>query len=1572
VSEPEEVPDDGMHLAAASVVRQCRWTPNQWRESGSGDITARLASLRPDTQYILEGMCAVNSMGPGASLRSLTFWTVPHTPRIAYVKFHGGLVFVGLGHCGGVFVKEFSVSVLLANRDPEVKMTFDLTKSDLREESDGISGLALPFDAQPMAEITEMHTVSVRAKNEGGWSESSKPYQTQVIARQQGAEQAQAALIKAIEARRIEDLNKVLTEGADIEFPEPKYVEEATQLLHRLQVVRQELQKAMQARDPAPMRKALTEAEEIGLPDLAKAQTLLKKLEQVVHKLDTAEGIDALKVALKAAHQARLPPEMLTNAVARLGTREATEEALVAAMAAARVPGLQAALNAAEGMRLPSEAAAQSLLHNLLTSQIKLQSAVQRAIFLDLEEALEHADSCGLMEEDLINEAKALMERLLEEQEASCKRLKAAITERHPKTLHQALADARRAQVKSENLAEGEAVLKDVEDLLQRVADAVGVTERRAAMTAAREASVPSTLLLIAEGQLDSLINLHGAIKDGRTEKLRRRLRAAENAGVKAKELLEARIVYRQWLDAEREVDVAIALGETERLRVGLLAAMSKGISEHQLTGFIEAFHAMEKKDAVYGQLQTAIKQCKCEQLQKAVRVACDAGVGDTSVIESHQISEGRLLIFKLLSLRSKLAFAIEQGELKSTWEALQAATKVLPRKEYGSIQKLLNDIQRKEREGLTEEISTADRFMNFRALDALISQSHNLAEYGVQVDDLDAFAEQSTHLQAEVQARLEGDLQVLRTDRSYPQKPKDWSENAVNGTMVELPVAVIRGGLSLQYVPPGTFQQTLPREIIEGKLKVIMPATHTIEGVESLYDYLLRAIRRLLAPQDEVMVTTKGSKPNDNGDGVYDLSFAIYIRAAHHGVEISEALCERGHLGGDLWEEEEGSCIAEGLQKVHAAEEKEEYVIEEMSTAITSHLFEAVTPKPIVEPADARGHLDWQRWRRLSDHVQKVRPRWLRRLTIELGWTYNSGERSTNVTEPLDATCFVFSEEQLLEIIDHRGTHGLRYGAVVAHVKGQTSADMTLGAVRHGGDTTDAERKGGKQTINVRLDLLPPNAVDIIFALSIYNGKDLSRFKELRAIVYDTDTMTELVRASLSGSSLKSEGVIVCSLYRMPDDLWHFNSHHQTCKGNARDYKPVLNRLLSMGFPRISGMRKQVPAILSGVRKCLGIDWDAKATSVQVEPTTCMLNLRFVVELFSRHAKAEDMLETVYSLDFKKSIVQALQKESSPRFAFGHLQVRPATFRSLVNVRIDLKWDFLPLEPGQRFSEHSNKEGGDFGKLMENYMDGSCHLFEGQALREVIDYRGAHGVRIVCNGVLDYGGVWIGKVGVSDASAGSIQYVGEKLEALPRTGTQSFLVQLDQLPDGISDIFLALSSPMRAAVANFKRMQVVLSDGDDYGHVLATRPMDIDPCGPEDGDAQVLACLSRRRVDGTFEFHSYNCRSQGHPEDFRPLHLTLRAMQEKRHQSPEWPHLLPADRGKKLGARKFHITPELSAKRAYPANEFTSDLYNVLLPPEISQAFTDYGSDGANKSTKGPTIRFAGRSSASVQSTTK
>merc|ERR1711933_416405 len=72
---------------------------------------------------------------------------------------------------------------------------------------------------------------------------------------------------------------------------------------------------------------------------------------------------------------------------------------------------------------------------------------------------------------------------------------------------------------------------------------------------------------------------------------------------------------------------------------------------------------------------------------------------------------------------------------------------------------------------------------------------------------------------------------------------------------------------------------------------------------------------------------------------------------------------------------------------------------------------------------------------------------------------------------------------------------------------------------------------------------------------------------------------------------------------------------------------------------------------------------------------------------------------------------------------------------------------------------------------LNSNFLDAVCVAFARDSLQEVIDYRGAHGVRLVHNGVVDYMGMWLGHLGTSDATNGAVLHVEESMDDYKRTG---------------------------------------------------------------------------------------------------------------------------------------------------------------------------------------------------------
>lgn len=1480
------IADDFLKLAPAAVAstsRQCRWQAGNWKEVANGDVIASLGGLRPDTRYALEGLCALNSMGKGGASKNLIFWTVPQTPRIVNVRIKSGLVLVALSQTGGISVKDYAVSVALSTRQSE-KASFDLPQSNLRGDYDGhgsVPELSLPFEAMPVAESSETHLLELRASNSGGWSEWSQVFHASAIARQQGAEQAQAALIKAIEARRIDKLQRLLHEVRDIEFSDGgSVVEEATALLQKLQAAKADLMAAMQARDPGPLLKTLNVAREVQLPDLGKAEALLRKLDAVVLKLETAKGIDALRLALKAAHEARLPPRLLTEAVERLGTREAVQQGLLEAMEAARVPGLLAVLETASNMHLPSEADAQRLLAALQRSESLLHQALEAALICDLEFALKDASESGLREDELIGECSDLLETLHEKQKAAEQRLREAMEVRHPALLHQALANGLQAQVPEADLRGGKELLAHLEYLLARVEAAEGIAQRQASLSAAREAQVPPPLLEAAELQLKRLRELHVALDRGDVEVLRRALKVAEQTGVKTVETAEATLTYGEWSRAELEVEISVSLARTERLRKAIAAALEIGIAEDQMESATLTLRALERRDLAAKKLRDAMGARKLEMLQKTLKAACDADVQEPGLTE-----DAVNLAEHLSMLRAQLNSAVERPELKLVYDAVVKASMppALPDKELEPGKRILKDLQKQEYEDISIELRQAKFAKNFRLLDYIAARAKRASKCGVTVEGVHT-AEHLARVAAEDgRGQLESSVVEERTRREYNR----WIEEVPQcDDVINLPSAMVIGDLDIHFGPAGELLDILPREIVEGTLVVALEETKfdnknivDMEATDQISDKLLTALTNLLDPNDSVNRlaervfddhgTLHSRSSVEIEDGRLELNFAVYVRALHTGLEIAEVLCERGCVGGDIWDSGASEEVeVEGCQ------------ITSLAKSLSCHIARSTLGGPrLLSRNNKKG--------RLSDFVQNVRSRVLRRVTVEMSWTYPKGLMDT-----LDATCIIFDQDQLLEIVDHRGMHGSRYGAGPTAGKGQNGPDATRGSVRHAGDVIEDMTRSGKQVMQIRLDLIPKRATDLFFVLSAYNCRNLAKFASLRAKIIDTDTLREFASIEVPKAG-SAEAVIMCCLYRLTDGLWRVNSFSVPCRGTARDYVPIMAKLLELGYPRNVSMRNQVEPVFKGMQMELKLDRPVKTVGVSLDASSDM-SLSYAIENFGHSTgRGHDplgisMARKIGMEGFKQVLVQALRNSGGDRFTPNKIVVHPPSTKTLCNVRVELEWRY-PTN-GKRQSAVNQT---DFPPEEENFLDASCFVFEGQGLREIIDYQGPHGVRLVHNGVVNYSGLWVGKVGIGDATGGSVVHSAQELNNADRIGKSIFQVRLDNLPSRATELYFTLSAPTNSDVTKYSDVKLRFVDGDNTGHEMATVKWS-KPVGEiSDTEAVVMCCMAvGSSPTSGWTIDSFGCLTQGTSRDYRSMILCLRAIQEQRHSlPPQWPH---------------------------------------------------------------------------------
>lgn len=534
--------------------------------------------------------------------------------------------------------------------------------------------------------------------------------------------------------------------------------------------------------------------------------------------------------------------------------------------------------------------------------------------------------------------------------------------------------------------------------------------------------------------------------------------------------------------------------------------------------------------------------------------------------------------------------------------------------------------------------------------------------------------------------------------------------------------------------------------------------------------------------------------------------------------------------------------------------------VASQLAGSLSRHLTSTVCAMPLALGSKKRPP------RRLTEFVRNVHVRQLRRITLELGWSYPKGLMDT-----LDAACFVFDVDQLIEIVDHRGRHSTR--------RGQSACE----AVRHAGDVIDREQRSGKQIVQVRLDLLPTNATDLFFVLSAYNSRDLSKFTGLQAVVYDTDTMRELCSCQVQNPGA-NEAVVMCSVYRLPDQLWRTRMIGVPCRGTARDYKPMLNQLLDLGYPRNKSMRLQVDPIMERIRQEFRLDMPVKPTAVTVGLGSAM-RVSYALELFGPDANGNSIVERIAEPSFREILVAALGAAGVPRFSLQHVVVLPARWKVVKTLRYDLCWRYPACFQDRRLS---GKE--IYPPQEENFLDAACMVFEAQALRDVVDYRGPHGVRIVHNGVLDYSGVWVGKVGIGDATGGAVWHAGETMDNARREGRHSLEVELEKLPKRSTDLYFALSAPINADISRYQDLSIRILDSENQGHELTSIEL-----GPVDASEAVVACCMTGDSDRCWRVSSIGCATQGSARDYRPILLCLRAIQEKKHQrQPEWPHQLP------------------------------------------------------------------------------
>ncbi|CAE7720774.1 unnamed protein product, partial [Symbiodinium pilosum] len=472
-------------------------------------------------------------------------------------------------------------------------------------------------------------------------------------------------------------------------------------------------------------------------------------------------------------------------------------------------------------------------------------------------------------------------------------------------------------------------------------------------------------------------------------------------------------------------------------------------------------------------------------------------------------------------------------------------------------------------------------------------------------------------------------------------------------------------------------------------------------------------------------------------------------------------------------------------------------------------------------------------------------------------------------------------SGEGLVEIVNARGFHGAAYGVDQTAYRVQTKGvDSLFGAISHLG----TERQKGmdlqstldgqmlcKQLLQVRLDLLPERVTDLFFILAATNSRELAKFQHLGFRVVDSDIGANLAQKEDHRTQLTFEAVVVmCAIYKLGDGYWRIGSMNMSCTGSPRDLKTALMKLEELGFPRKHDKSSQEHLVIEGVRRYLELPRHlVKSADVQVSSSNSM-TIQYAIEVTNEHDEASDVAEAMAKgqqlqtrlegPELHQTILEEIFRFTNEKVKPERLRMLPVVVKPLSDLLIEVRWEFGEVKR-QDMKDHS-------------YLDGALIAFAGRSLQEIIDYRGAHGVRVVHNGVVDYEGMWVGPVGVNDASDGSIKHKGLVLDELPRAGTRTFEVMLEQLPPHTTDIFVIVSSPSGRELSKYNNITVVLS----AGHQVSTCLLKSKPSSPG-----VVFCRLFKQ-GATWKLGACRSPTTGGCHDFRPVIDGLRAIQAQTH----------------------------------------------------------------------------------------
>ncbi|CAJ1374024.1 unnamed protein product [Effrenium voratum] len=1127
--------------------RQCSWEVGHFAAQ-EGLLTGRLGGLRPDTNYLLSGFCAVNSMGAGATAKELQFWTMPLNPVIESIRVRQGNVILTLLETGGEHVDEFEAVVRL---EDGAERSFTLPKSALHGETPELS---LEFQQMPESRSSDaVHCVKLRACNAGGWSTWSEELSTSAIARQQGADYAQNALEQAMEQRVPEKLARVLQDVRDIEFDDKSLVSEASDLLNILQTVQKEVEEAMAARDPDRLQNSLSDAHKVFLPGLEQAEGLLGTLQRVCQNLDTAKGIDALRASLREGHEARLPPTLLQRAVQRLGTREAAQQGLEMAMEAARVPVLRAALDTALDMHLPSEEAARRLLLAISGSERLLQAA------LESEEAQKDD---GLPEKDLAS-ACHILEELKEGELGRLERhLRQAAEAEDFRALQGLLHRARNAaalgvqveQLDLENYRQlahqqQEANIRKLQEDIhkQRIRnDWPAVYDKIEEGEEAEELEVEVVQLpaVVVSGEVQLDLYPRGIQKEFITlprEIVEAKIRIPlPDLSPDKEPVMEA----RQSLDALLESLRAMLAEEDELRRIGSMEIQDDGAyrdvtlpislylsARTSCQEVIEAFFR-DPEDEPGRENSKGYRRSKSMSKRHAIKAlwSClsELGHSRSPELRSHCLHDVRGRVLRRITAE---LFWTQPASYRETMDATCVAM---------SADGLVEVVNARGVHGAYYGVDQGAFRVQSKGVDALFGAVSHLgtarAEAG---SDLQSSLEGKMVCKQQMQVRL--DLLPERVTDIFFLLAATNSRELGKFTHLGFRIADTDIGTTLAMQEDHRVQLTFEAVVIMCAIYKLGDGYWRIGSMNVSSSGSPRDLKAAIAKLEALGFPRKhetSSQENMVVDSVrrYLELPRSAVKAANVDIDSASTMTVQYAI--------EASDTAKG-------EQLEEKLKGNLHEAILDEFFKFTNEK--VKPERLR--------------VMPAAAKPLGHLHLEVRWEFGEVKRTDSKDHSyLDGALITFSGRCLQEIVDYRGPHGVRivHNGVVDYdgmwIGPVGKSDAANRAIKHEGLVLDELPRTGKTSFEVRLDQLPPSTTDIYVVVSSPSGRELSKYSNIAVAAVDAWKSHQVCNCLLK-SKPASQGVIFCRLSRSASG-WKMGALRTPTSGGCHDFAPALECL--------------------------------------------------------------------------------------------------------------------------------------------------------------------------------------------------------------------------------------------------------------------------------------------------------------------------------------------------------------------------------------------------------------------------